>query len=63
MFLLYLCGSVNFGNIIIYLRKPDSKEWENPEQYIIGSSITLKKIDFELYFESTVWEVMVEEGV
>lgn len=36
---------------------------KNPEQYIIGSSITLKKIDFELYFESTVWEVMVEEGV
>jgi hypothetical protein len=54
---------VNFGNIIIYLRKPDSKEWENLEQYIIGSYITLKKIDFELYCESTVWEVMDEEGV
>ena len=63
MFLLYLCGSVNFGNIIIYLRKPDSKKWENPEQYIIGSYITLKKIDFELYYESTVWKVMDEEGV
>lgn len=44
-------------------RKPDSKGWENPEQYIIGSYITLKKIDFELYYESTVWEAMDEDGV
>ena len=60
---MLMCTSVNFGNIIIYLRKPDSKGWENPEQYIIGSYITLKKIDFELYYESTVWEAMDEEGV
>ena len=58
-----MCTSVNFGNIIINLRKPDSKGWENHEQYIIGSYITLKKIDFELYYESTVWEAMDEEGV
>lgn len=56
-------------NMRLILKFPDGKKsyiskgriqrsGRNPEQYAVGSYITLKKVDFELYYESTVWQIV-----